>query len=341
MSNRHIPQTVRNSVWLKYMGEVHTGKCYCCKLELISKGVFECGHVISDKKGGKITLDNLRPICSLCNKSMGTKNMDEFMKEYYNDSNEILEYLRTLNDGQLRLLCKWNCLPYHENTEMMIENLQHIDDLKVAINTDMSFIVKCNNNKCIRCKYTMNKNIMECDCGSHYYYTNTQMSPDYVCEVCDNTDVSFKKNYFKIHEPKCNENKHITPNTQKVKEELIKMTDEKSTIEMQNFSHSEILSCKIGNDNVEKLNYANILFQVLLHIGNKSKILKTYSGKYMNFSEEKKTLNGYKYYDKLQLSIQNADSNHTLKEIKHICEMNKINLQMDIKLRDGIIIKIR
>ncbi len=56
--------------------------CYCCSVEPITKGNFECGHIISEKEGGEVKLENLRPICGLCNKSMGTKNMLEFMKQY-------------------------------------------------------------------------------------------------------------------------------------------------------------------------------------------------------------------------------------------------------------------
>lgn len=34
------------------------------------------------KNGGEVNIDNLRPICGNCNKSIGTKNMDEFMTKY-------------------------------------------------------------------------------------------------------------------------------------------------------------------------------------------------------------------------------------------------------------------
>ena len=43
---------------------------------------FHCGHVIPECKGGKTNLSNLKPICQTCNLSMGTKNMDEFMKKF-------------------------------------------------------------------------------------------------------------------------------------------------------------------------------------------------------------------------------------------------------------------
>ena len=77
-----IPATVRNIVWTNHIGSIKNGKCWCCKIEDISTANFECGHIISEKNGGKITIDNLRPICGHCNKSIGTTNMEDFKKKY-------------------------------------------------------------------------------------------------------------------------------------------------------------------------------------------------------------------------------------------------------------------
>lgn len=78
-----IPATVRNSVWIKYIGnDKGLSKCFCCGYQDIDRGNYECGHVISRSKGGSTNINNLRPICSLCNKSMGTQNMFEFQKKY-------------------------------------------------------------------------------------------------------------------------------------------------------------------------------------------------------------------------------------------------------------------
>ena len=43
---------------------------------------FHCGHEISEKNGGEIKLNNLKPICMLCNTSMGTMNMSDFIQTY-------------------------------------------------------------------------------------------------------------------------------------------------------------------------------------------------------------------------------------------------------------------
>ena len=80
--NKNIPKTIKSLVWDKYVGkEKGVGSCYVCKKEVDSKH-FELGHIQAKAKGGTDEVDNLRPVCSLCNKSIGTKNMDEFKKEY-------------------------------------------------------------------------------------------------------------------------------------------------------------------------------------------------------------------------------------------------------------------
>lgn len=78
-----IPATVRKIVWSTYMGkDNNSGKCLCCDTEDISITNFECGHIKSEKNGGEVTIENLRPICGHCNKSIGGNNMDEFMEKY-------------------------------------------------------------------------------------------------------------------------------------------------------------------------------------------------------------------------------------------------------------------
>lgn len=78
-----IPSAIRNTVWNYYIGpDMKSGNCSCCKLEKISYVNFECGHVIAYSKGGETNIENLRPICSNCNKSMGTTCMTDFMEKY-------------------------------------------------------------------------------------------------------------------------------------------------------------------------------------------------------------------------------------------------------------------
>jgi hypothetical protein len=83
-----IPAAVRNGVWHKYIGGLYYSKCFCCNFEPITKSNYECGHIVSEKNGGKVHLNNLRPVCSSCNKSIGTRNMEHFMEQYGFEKNE-------------------------------------------------------------------------------------------------------------------------------------------------------------------------------------------------------------------------------------------------------------
>lgn len=78
--SRNIPKGLRNAVWNKYIG-IHNadGPCWCKCGIIINITNFEVGHVQSFVNGGSTTLDNLRPICLPCNRSMGSKNMIQFM----------------------------------------------------------------------------------------------------------------------------------------------------------------------------------------------------------------------------------------------------------------------
>ncbi len=72
-----ISRSLRALVWNTYIGE-SVGRAHCKCGTTISQLSFECGHVIAVANDGSTTIDNLRPICAGCNKSMGTENMHDF-----------------------------------------------------------------------------------------------------------------------------------------------------------------------------------------------------------------------------------------------------------------------
>lgn len=79
-----IPAIIKKLVWNTYIGEdIGKCKCLCCKKVDITQLNFICGHIISEYNGGKINVENMRPICSSCNLSMGTKNMHDFILNYF------------------------------------------------------------------------------------------------------------------------------------------------------------------------------------------------------------------------------------------------------------------
>jgi hypothetical protein len=106
-SHSPIRKSVRARVWYKYMTPIissisypnltpnsncikdKNGKiiskidyyCYCCETTPITPFDFECGHVIARcKRDSTNDLENLRPICTLCNRSMRTENLYDFKK---------------------------------------------------------------------------------------------------------------------------------------------------------------------------------------------------------------------------------------------------------------------
>jgi hypothetical protein len=77
-----IPRAVKNCLWINYFGDKRIGICACCQREPITINNFHAGHIKSEREGGTTTLDNLAPVCPLCNSSMGTMHMMEFINKY-------------------------------------------------------------------------------------------------------------------------------------------------------------------------------------------------------------------------------------------------------------------
>lgn len=79
-----IPKSLKILIWNLYIGEeIGKTKCLCCNNNYIFQSNFEAGHIIAEANGGKVNKDNLMPICSVCNKSMGTMNLDDFKNTHF------------------------------------------------------------------------------------------------------------------------------------------------------------------------------------------------------------------------------------------------------------------
>ena len=79
---KNIPKTVRDSLWNKFFFEELNGNCSVCNVK-INYHNFHAGHIISVKDGGTNNINNLEPLCSSCNLSMGTQNLHEFKNKYF------------------------------------------------------------------------------------------------------------------------------------------------------------------------------------------------------------------------------------------------------------------
>jgi 5-methylcytosine-specific restriction endonuclease McrA len=79
-----IPKSLKMLVWHTYIGkEVGLAKCLCCKNKEITQMDFDCGHVVAESRGGVTTVNNMRPICAKCNRSMKAMDMNDFIEKYF------------------------------------------------------------------------------------------------------------------------------------------------------------------------------------------------------------------------------------------------------------------
>lgn len=77
-----IPGSLRDALWRREIGTELDGNCFCCNTN-VKYGMYEAGHVIAVALGGTNDIDNLRVVCSLCNKNMGIRNLYEFSAEFF------------------------------------------------------------------------------------------------------------------------------------------------------------------------------------------------------------------------------------------------------------------
>jgi hypothetical protein len=85
-NSKKVPQSVKNVAWSRYVGEVYSAYCICCQTEEIKSTNFHAGHIVSHANGGLAIVNNILPICSVCNLSMGARNMDEYISTHYPDN---------------------------------------------------------------------------------------------------------------------------------------------------------------------------------------------------------------------------------------------------------------
>lgn len=66
-----IPKALKEQVWIQNFGKKFQHKCYInwCS-NIINVFDYHVGHNVHESKGGKLCLENLKPICSRCNHSM-------------------------------------------------------------------------------------------------------------------------------------------------------------------------------------------------------------------------------------------------------------------------------
>lgn len=158
-----IPKTVKNILWKKYFGSESTGICVCYETNEISILHFEAGHIQSEKNGGTYELNNLKPVCSLCNKSIGTSNMDEFMKTFGLNTQKISHDIDEQNDFSLVkiIVNKKNVSNVAKNMSINIDTPEKIIFVLKSKKKDELKKILINMNIKIKTKYTKSDMINE------------------------------------------------------------------------------------------------------------------------------------------------------------------------------------
>ena len=97
-----ISKALKIVTWNKCIGEeIGKAKCYCCELTEITQSKFHCGHVLAEVNGGDLHVDNLKPICESCNKSMGIKNMVDFKKQLISNNIDVDDDINIISNASI------------------------------------------------------------------------------------------------------------------------------------------------------------------------------------------------------------------------------------------------
>jgi hypothetical protein len=82
-----IAGNLQKAVWETYIGSDRTSvTCFCCRKRTVTvfsnASHFQCGHIKSDKHGGKAEVANLLPICAECNNAMSSEHWDDYVHRH-------------------------------------------------------------------------------------------------------------------------------------------------------------------------------------------------------------------------------------------------------------------
>ena len=92
-----VPPSLRKKVWDRQFPSLSKGFCPCCRKNKIDKKNFHAGHIIAASKGGKMEVENLRPVCRDCNLQMRTQHMRTFCRTMFHKNLQPLPKLKEEN----------------------------------------------------------------------------------------------------------------------------------------------------------------------------------------------------------------------------------------------------
>lgn len=163
-----ITQITRQLVWETYVGN-HLGQvpCFCCEKNIITPFKFECAHIVAKAKGGSDKINNLRPSCGLCNRSMGTNNFFVFKTHL---SGKLCCDQNKLTRNQIMVLNYYldkskgiTCEEYSDNFGYWAKIISKIMKVNAKNKDNLLF------------------NDVKCKCGYEFKYIIKNNSPEMTC----------------------------------------------------------------------------------------------------------------------------------------------------------------
>ncbi len=96
-TKKKIPKALREQVWIQKIGKKFEAKCKTswCKNK-INVFDFQAGHDVPESRGGTTDIDNLVPICSRCNLSMGSQHTFKEWSKKDSKWNQTFQLLGTM-----------------------------------------------------------------------------------------------------------------------------------------------------------------------------------------------------------------------------------------------------
>lgn len=197
---------MKRQVWCKWIGrEKEISKCLCCKIVDIDKDSFSCGHIVAESQGGKLEWKNLKPICVSCNSSMGSMNMNEFIKKYNLDNyieksdNDFEESTESIASNAM--VCVFYCKFCKYKTEKISHYKTHLVSKKHFDNTGKNTVP--NDGKIVKTK------IYCCESCDKIYMSNQSLQKHQI-QCKDNAQIKTLQNeIMKLKNKQLNKSKKV------------------------------------------------------------------------------------------------------------------------------------
>jgi hypothetical protein len=126
----------------------------------------------------------------------------------------------------------------------------------------------------------------------------------------------------------------ITQNKLIIKKNLIELTED--NYKLFNYIKSNILECKLNNEDVSKLKYKSIVLDLWNYLKTDDINFRNYTT--MKYEEGLRTTNGYHYDKDLNVSLQYKDALKTFIEIFNLVKTLDIKFYIKIELENKKIV---